>query len=339
MTNGCIAQRNYSGPITGAGLNWAPAEIVNDCGGASPLTFAVATPAVSTPPTTSIPVTSTTTTTSIPVTPTAPIIGSFTASPTTITSGQATTLAWSGITNATICSINNGVGIVSCNNGSTNVTPTTTTTYTLTATGTGASATATASVTVNAVQAVNPRISVSPGNIGTVNDTFHVDGTGFTPGGQVILGPAGFQITVTASSDGTATDRTFVKPDVFAFLPGTYDFSAVDSSTTKQSNHVTVIVQSPQLTSNVSTGKTSTLFILAGARFCAKCLNGKNTATIHRVGPSGADLTIGGIPISNTDGSFVVTGFTLAAGTWDVWASDTGDQITSNHLSLTVAGP
>ena len=36
--------------------------------------------------------------------------------PTTITAGGSSTLSWSGITNASACSINNGVGTVSCGN-------------------------------------------------------------------------------------------------------------------------------------------------------------------------------------------------------------------------------
>ena len=108
---------------------------------------------------------STTATASVTVNATAPTIGSFTASPTTIIAGQSATLAWSGITNATTCSINNGVGTVSCSNGTRTVTPTTTTTYTLTATGPGGSATATANVTVSATAPTIGSFTASPTTI------------------------------------------------------------------------------------------------------------------------------------------------------------------------------
>jgi hypothetical protein len=79
-----------------------------------------------------------------------PVIGSFAASPTTILAGQASTLSWSGITNATKCSIDNQVGQVPCADGHVSVSPASTPLYTLVASGPGANAQATAMVTVNA---------------------------------------------------------------------------------------------------------------------------------------------------------------------------------------------
>lgn len=78
-------------------------------------------------------------------------IGTFGSNPSTIAVGSTSTLSWNSITNATGCTINNGVGAVSCTNSSATVSPTVTTTYTLTATGPGGSATATATVTVRSV--------------------------------------------------------------------------------------------------------------------------------------------------------------------------------------------
>jgi len=101
-----------------------------------------------------------------------PTIGSFTASPSAITVGGSTTLTWSGITNATSCSINNGVGAISCGNANTVVSPAASATYTLTVTGAGGSTTATAIVTVNAAPATPATriISVS-GNLAFGNVT------------------------------------------------------------------------------------------------------------------------------------------------------------------------
>lgn len=73
-------------------------------------------------------------------------ITSFTAAPTTINQGASSTLSWA-TSGATTCSIDQGIGTVSCT-GTHSVSPTATTTYTLTATGSGGTTTATAMVTV-----------------------------------------------------------------------------------------------------------------------------------------------------------------------------------------------
>lgn len=79
----------------------------------------------------------------------APTITSFTASPSSIQSGQSATLSWS-VSNASTLSI---AGIGTVTGTSRSVSPTTTTTYTLTATNTTGSTTATATVTVSATAA------------------------------------------------------------------------------------------------------------------------------------------------------------------------------------------
>ena len=70
----------------------------------------------------------------------APVIGSFTASPASIISGQSATLAWTLSGGApTTLTISNGVGTVTGTSRA--VSPTTTTTYTLTAANSAASVT------------------------------------------------------------------------------------------------------------------------------------------------------------------------------------------------------
>jgi hypothetical protein len=89
----------------------------------------------------------TTATATVNITPAgSPTITSFSANPTTISSGQSSTLSWA-VTGATGLSINQGVGTVTGTSKS--VSPTTTTTYTLTATNAAGSNTATATVTVS----------------------------------------------------------------------------------------------------------------------------------------------------------------------------------------------
>jgi hypothetical protein len=78
-----------------------------------------------------------------------PTINSFTASPTSITSGSSSTLGWA-TTGATSLAITPGTFTSTTANGSTSVSPTATTTYTLTATNASGSSTSTAKVAVTA---------------------------------------------------------------------------------------------------------------------------------------------------------------------------------------------
>jgi hypothetical protein len=78
-----------------------------------------------------------------------PVISSFTASPTSITSGSSSTLSWS-TSGATSLAIAPGAFTSTSASGSTSVSPTATTTYTLTATNASGSTTSTAKVTVTA---------------------------------------------------------------------------------------------------------------------------------------------------------------------------------------------
>jgi peptidoglycan-associated lipoprotein len=75
-----------------------------------------------------------------------PVINYFSAEPSTVSSGQSSSLRWSVADAATI-SIDNNIGVVSPN-GRRGVYPTVTTTYTLTATGPGGTTTATTTVSV-----------------------------------------------------------------------------------------------------------------------------------------------------------------------------------------------
>jgi hypothetical protein len=78
----------------------------------------------------------------------APVIQSFTGSPSSITVGDSSTLSWS-VTNATSVSISPGVGTVS--GSSVSVKPAGSTTYTLTASGAGGSTNANTSITVKTI--------------------------------------------------------------------------------------------------------------------------------------------------------------------------------------------
>ncbi len=80
-------------------------------------------------------------------TPSKPVVEYFTAEPTTVNSGQPSSLRWS-VTGATSVQIDNAIGTVSPN-GRRAVYPTATTTYHLTATGAGGETDADATITVS----------------------------------------------------------------------------------------------------------------------------------------------------------------------------------------------
>jgi len=93
--------------------------------------------------------TTATATVTVNLPPSKPTISSFTASPTSITSGSSSTLSWV-TSGATTIAITPGTFTSTAASGSTSVSPTATTTYTLTATNAAGSATATATVTITA---------------------------------------------------------------------------------------------------------------------------------------------------------------------------------------------
>ena len=151
--------------------------------------------------------------------PIAPAIASFTASPSTISAGSSTTLAWS-TTGATGLSITPGVGTVT--GTSTTISPTTTTTYTLTATRGTANVMQSVTVTVTPVSATAPVInsftidSASLATTGMCTLSWNVTGTaslsispnvGSVSGNSIAVSPlATTTYTLTAAnSSGTVT--------------------------------------------------------------------------------------------------------------------------------------
>ena len=101
------------------------------------------------------------------VTAAKPVINYFTAEPSTVNSGQPSSLRWS-VTDATTVSLNNDIGVVSPN-GRRGVYPTATTTYHLTATGAGGSVEADATVTVSSPPPPSP-VSGPPATVQSVQE-------------------------------------------------------------------------------------------------------------------------------------------------------------------------
>lgn len=129
-----------------------------------------------------------------PPTLTAPSISSFSASPSSITSGQSSILSWSVSGNPTpTLSINQSIGTVTGTSRS--VSPTQTTTYTLTATNSQGSANANTTVTVSAVPPPPP--PPPPPVTGT---DFYVSPTGSASGNGSISNPWNLQTALNQPS-------------------------------------------------------------------------------------------------------------------------------------------
>ena len=156
--------------------------------------------------------------------PSIPTVNSFSANPSTVVTGQSTALTWSS-TNADFATLDNGVGQVSPNGG-TSVSPTQTTVYTLTVKGPGGSVSSELTVTVNSAATVtisaNPTtifvgqstvLTVTAANAAKVVISDNVDSTSYTlpaAGGTQSVSPAATTIyTATATdSNGKAVSAT-----------------------------------------------------------------------------------------------------------------------------------
>ncbi|MDE2312094.1 MAG: hypothetical protein KGJ93_03350 [Patescibacteria group bacterium] len=143
-------------------------------------------------------VTSQATVTVVPQSTAPPTVSSFIASPSSITSGQSSTLSWSVSSGATV-SIDNGVGNVS--GSSVMVTPSQTTTYTLTAANAGGSITAQTTVTVSA----SPPPSSSGGPVLMFSDLAWGPKTGWE--GSAAKGAA---VTVWGKNFGSTRGSSYV---------------------------------------------------------------------------------------------------------------------------------
>lgn len=147
-----------------------------------------------------------------PPPPTAPIISSFTATPSSITPGQSSRLSWATV-NATSVSIDNGVGTQPAG-GAVDVRPTSTTTYTLTATGSGGTATASTTVTVSTnparvVVTAFPHGMVQAAGQGGAIDSFALTNLGGTATTVTLSQSANF-FTISPSSFNLPPSATVV---------------------------------------------------------------------------------------------------------------------------------
>ena len=279
----------------------------------------------------------------------APTIDSFTANPTTITSGDSSTLSWQ-TTNATSVTVKDGNGNTvysgSSVDGSTTVSPTSTTTYTLTATGDGGTATASVTVTVSSTPAPAPTI-----------DSFTADPTTITSGDSSTLSWQTTNATSVTVKDGNGNTvysgssvdgSTTVSPTSTTTytLTATGDGGNATASVTvtvNQDNNGTVDTRTftandvpKDIPDNDSNGVISTLQITDGTDIQSLSVHVDIThtyvgdLTLYLIGPDGTTVTLrqnSGGSADDIHESYNVTAFNgkSAVGTWKLKVVDNAE--------------
>ena len=237
--------------------------------------------------------------------PASPTIDSFSASPTTIISGNSSTLSWT-TTNATSVSINQGIGGVSVD-GSTSVTPTTTTTYTLTATGPGGTVTSSVTITVNPPSAPTASLSASSTSIAYNGST-----------------------TLTWSTSGaTSLTSNFGE----TALSGSLTISNLTSSVTYEINATNAGgTTTKRVTINVGAKPAPTASLSASPSSIA---NGGSTTLTWST--SDADTLTSNFGRSELNGSITISNL-ISSVTYQIFASNAGGT-TTRDATVTVAAP
>ena len=234
----------------------------------------------------------------------APVIGSFAATPASITSGQSSTLAWTLSGGApTTLSINNSVGSV-LNSSSRSVSPTATTTYTLTASNSAGSVTRTVTVTV------------TPAVVAPLIGSFTATPTSITSGQSSTLAwtlsggaPTTLSINSSVGSVLGSSSRA-VSPTATT----TYTLTATNSAGTVSQNvtvTVTPTVVAPVIGSftatpaSITSGQSSTLgwTLSGGAPTTLTISNGVGTVTGTSRAVSPTATTTYALTASNSAGS------------------------------------
>lgn len=203
-----------------------------------------------------------------PTSPTnpAPVITSFTATPSVITAGQSATLSWN-VSGATSLSIDNGIGSVAAT-ALKSVTPAQTTTYKLTATNSSGSTTATITVTVNTI-ARDTQPPTAPAVTSTVARSANQVDLAWSASTDNV-GVAGYQIlrggAVLASVPGSTlsySDKSVSASSIYTYLVKAYDAAGNYSAPSNWGlvftpASTTPTVQTPSVSSFAATPSTIT---------------------------------------------------------------------------------
>jgi hypothetical protein len=186
-----------------------------------------------------------------------PAIGGFHANPIIIYRGSSSNLSWSGITNATSCNINVGIGTVPCANSGMPVSPTATTEYMLSAIGPGGREWAYATVVVEDPPVVTPPpVAVpSPATVTADNDSYAISedvalvvtaATGVLNGDATTGATPLTAVLVSSTTRGALTlnaNGSFsYTPNANVFGTDTFTYRATDGVNTSAAATVTITV-------------------------------------------------------------------------------------------------
>jgi chitodextrinase len=169
--------------------------------------------------------------------PTPPVISSFSASPTSINSGQSSTLSWS-VSNATSLSISS-IGSVS--GTSISVSPTLTTTYTLTASNATGQATANTTITVTVPDTMAPSTPTNLSATSISSSQINLSWTSSTDNTAV----TGYNIYRVGTKIGTSATNSYSDTGLSASTNYSYTVSAYDAAgnTSSQSSSASATTQ------------------------------------------------------------------------------------------------
>ncbi len=247
---------------------------------------------------------------------------SFSASPTSITSGQSSTLTWSG-TNATSCTASGGWTGTKSLSGSEVVSPASNTTYTLTCTGAGGSISDSATISVSApADTTSPAVSLSSPATGTTYTSAQTVSINATASDNV--GVTKVEFYDGATLKGTDTSSPYSYSWAFTSTDnGTHSFTAKVYDAAGNTTVSSVVSLTVSITS-VTPPSTSTKFSLNDR------VKVSASATYVRSTPGGSAL---GLQYQGALGT-VISGPVSAGGyTWWNINYDTGvDGWSAEHL-------
>ncbi len=223
-------------------------------------------------------------------TPPVPVIDSFTASPTTVQSGQSATLSWS-VAGATTLNIAPAPGTVT--GSSVTVAPSATTTYTLTATNNGGSVTATATVTVTTATVV--AVTISPASTSLATGTVRQ----FI---ATVTGAANPAVTWTATGGTVSSSGLYTAGGT----TGSFKVTATSVQDPTRSASAAIMVTLPQPVGVSISPTSATVFTNGTQPFTATVTNASNTAVTWSA--TGGTVSSSGLyTAGGATGSFTVT--------------------------------
>jgi len=244
------------------------------------------------------------------------------ANPTSVASGQSSSLTWSS-TSATSCTASNGWSGTKSISGTQVISPvTTTTTYTLSCTDTGGSATQ--SVTVTVTSTPDTTAPSTPTNLSAAavsQSQINLSWAASTDN----IGVAGYKIFRAGTQIGTATINSYSDTSLTANTTYSYTVSAYDvaGNTSLQSSSVSATTQSPAILTCAPS--TQTLQINLPVAF-----------TVTGGSPPYAWSAPNGAPVSGSGASFSTT--YVNPGTYTVTTTN-GTQTASCSVTVTAPPP